>query len=606
MSVKENYIISQDNVDSLIQSSIEYTDNQQLDKAIAALDKARNLLSTEKSVDYAKIVFYKGYAYDINGHLDTALIIYEDSKNIYESLDEKMEVARCMNYIASAHYFKGDYESAIENYIACFNYSDDNDISDIKLQALINLGVMYRVTDKNLDAIKVYRRTLELASQAEDLDLKSATYHNLGVAYTFEDSFELAFVYLDSAFVINESFGDSLKLSRTANAIGDAYHMQGENLDKAKEYFLLSEDLQVYKSSQDILPKTYLALGQIEDELNNFAASDRYYKKGLAIIEETERGDILMNYYKSYQSLLAKQRKYEESYAYQNKYIDLYEELRSIEKQKDIEELQTKYETNQKENELQLLAARNQIQETRFKLLGYGSIILAAFLSILFLLNRQLKKKNEIVSQALKDKDTMLREVHHRIKNNLQLVSGLLNLQSDHVQEEKSVQALKDSEIRVQSIAILHQDLYINDNLRDVDSEVYLGRLIENLSNSFDINSKNIHIESDIQPLLLDVDSMIPIGLIVNELITNSVKHAFNDRNGGTIDVRLKEQGEKLLLSVSDNGNVTTEKDVANHSFGYNLIQNFALRLAATIETSYDDGLKVELQIENFKKAALV
>ena len=169
------------------------------------------------------------------------------------------------------------------------------------------------------------------------MDLKSATYHNLGVAYTFEDSFELAFVYLDSAFVINESFGDSLKLSRTANAIGDAYHMQGENLDKAKEYFLLSEDLQVYKSSQDILPKTYLALGQIEDELNNFAASDRYYKKGLAIIEETERGDILMNYYKSYQSLLAKQRKYEESYAYQNKYIDLYEELRSIEKQKDIE-----------------------------------------------------------------------------------------------------------------------------------------------------------------------------------------------------------------------------------------------------------------------------
>lgn len=465
---------------------------------------------------------------------------------------------------------------------------------------------MYRVTDKNLDAIKVYRRTLELASQAEDLDLKSATYHNLGVAYTFEDSFELAFVYLDSAFVINESFGDSLKLSRTANAIGDAYHMQGENLDKAKEYFLLSEDLQAYKSSQDILPKTYLALGQIEDELNNFAASDRYYKKGLAIIEETERGDILMDYYKSYQSLLAKQRKYEESYAYQNKYIDLYEELRSIEKQKDIEELQTKYETNQKENELQLLAARNQIQETRFKLLGYGSIILAAFLSILFLLNRQLKKKNEIVSQALKDKDTMLREVHHRIKNNLQLVSGLLNLQSDHVQEEKSVQALKDSEIRVQSIAILHQDLYINDNLRDVDSEVYLGRLIENLSNSFDINSKNIHIESDIQPLLLDVDSMIPIGLIVNELITNSVKHAFNDRSGGTIDVRLKEEGEKLLLSVSDNGNVTTKKDVANHSFGYNLIQNFALRLAASIETSYDDGLKVELEIENFKKASLV
>ena len=152
----------------------------------------------------------------------------------------------------------------------------------------------------------------------------------------------------------------------------------------------------------------------------------------------------------------------------------------------------------------------------------------------------------------------------------------------------------------------MHQDLYINDNLRDVDSEVYLGRLIENLSNSFDINSKNIHIESDIQPLLLDVDSMIPIGLIVNELITNSVKHAFNDRSGGTIDVRLKEEGEKLLLSVSDNGNVTTKKDVANHSFGYNLIQNFALRLAASIETSYDDGLKVELEIENFKKASLV
>jgi PAS domain S-box-containing protein len=156
---------------------------------------------------------------------------------------------------------------------------------------------------------------------------------------------------------------------------------------------------------------------------------------------------------------------------------------------------------------------------------------------------------------AVKAKDVLLGEIHHRVKNNLQIVSSLLDLQAARVSDQATRDLLRDSQNRIHSMALIHQTLYGSKDLETVDFAQFSETLLSVLVRSYGIEPDRITVRVDVEPVDLPIDLAVPCGLVLNELITNAIKHAFPNRGRGEIRIALSRQpGDEVLLSVSDNG----------------------------------------------------
>jgi two-component sensor histidine kinase len=154
----------------------------------------------------------------------------------------------------------------------------------------------------------------------------------------------------------------------------------------------------------------------------------------------------------------------------------------------------------------------------------------------------------------LTEKEWLLKEIHHRVKNNLQIVMSLLNSQSAYIDNEPALTAIHDSQHRVHAMSLIHQKLYNTENVSSIDMSSYIRELANYLGDSFN-TGKRIRFEYNIAPLEMDVSQAIPLGLILNEAITNSIKYAFPDGRNGMISIALSNTGSNhYLLSISDNG----------------------------------------------------
>jgi two-component sensor histidine kinase len=200
--------------------------------------------------------------------------------------------------------------------------------------------------------------------------------------------------------------------------------------------------------------------------------------------------------------------------------------------------------------------------------------------------------------------ELLLREIHHRVKNNLQILSSLLSLQADYLSDESALNAIKEGRNRVQSMAFIHQQLYSEENVTAVNMQIYLADLCGHLSDSFAGDKMAINISYDISVKLLDVETAIPLGLIVNELVTNSIKYAFIGRSDGHIVVRLwVNTHHQLCLFVSDDGegipaSVNRDKSA---SFGSDLIEVLSKKLKGKIEVNTKGGYSTLIYFERYK-----
>ena len=206
---------------------------------------------------------------------------------------------------------------------------------------------------------------------------------------------------------------------------------------------------------------------------------------------------------------------------------------------------------------------------------------------------------------AVEEKDTLLKEIHHRVKNNLQVISALLTLQSKYIKDDQAIEALREGQDRVQSMALIHKDLYQHDNLKGVNTKDYLEKLVDNLIDSYSIDDEDIMLELDIESIWLDVDTMIPMGLMVNELISNALKHAFSGQNNGALHIQLKEIDNQLILNIKDNGKGFDNFEIQkSNSFGYSLIESFAKKLDAEMNYKFEDGFGIDIIVNRYTKAA--
>lgn len=216
-----------------------------------------------------------------------------------------------------------------------------------------------------------------------------------------------------------------------------------------------------------------------------------------------------------------------------------------------------------------------------FTLLGFAGLVYAYLKSIKN--QRLIAEQKHIIENSLVEKDSLLKEIHHRVKNNLQMVSSLLSLQTKNTRSKAAIEALEEGKSRVKAMALIHQKLYQNDDLSVIEMQGYIESLINSVQSVYKKGGHNINITIDAEGVELDIDRAIPFGLILNELVSNSFKYAFPyDEENGKIYIHLRKMGDKEgFFEYSDNGVGLPEdtEERTNSSMGIRLMNRLANQL---------------------------
>jgi len=199
---------------------------------------------------------------------------------------------------------------------------------------------------------------------------------------------------------------------------------------------------------------------------------------------------------------------------------------------------------------------------------------------------------------SLKEKEVLLKEVHHRVKNNLQIVSSMLNLQMEKLSDAQAIELFKESQSRVRSIALFHETLYQSRDLARVEIAEYLKGLAIGLFATYGVNPDDIDLAVRAEDIPLGVDAAISCGLMVNELVSNSLKHAFPDRRKGHVEVTLRSAGTDVILEVADNGvGFPANLDFRSPStLGLKLVAIFTEQVRGTMDLTHEGGTRFSLR----------
>jgi len=202
------------------------------------------------------------------------------------------------------------------------------------------------------------------------------------------------------------------------------------------------------------------------------------------------------------------------------------------------------------------------------------------------------KEAEEQLRQSLKEKEVLLKEIHHRVKNNLAVITGLLELQIENTEDDRARKKLKDSQSRIYSMALVHEQLYQTELFSSLELDEYIQDLSNSIRSTFIDQSTDIEIKLDVDPVELTINQAVPCGQLLNELITNSFKHAFPGRQKGVITITLKESSEEVRLQVSDDGTGIPDDfiDGNGNSLGMTLIQTLVHQLEGELEVDNAGG----------------
>jgi two-component sensor histidine kinase/CheY-like chemotaxis protein len=208
------------------------------------------------------------------------------------------------------------------------------------------------------------------------------------------------------------------------------------------------------------------------------------------------------------------------------------------------------------------------------------------------------KRVEEALRASLHEKEVLLREIHHRVKNNMQVISSLLSLKAASIQDPLAKEVIKESQVRIRSMALVHERLYSSSDLAHVDFADYLRNLYAHLGSSFSVRSDRISVHFDLDDFPLDINTAVPCGLIATELISNAMKHAFPGGRTGTITVSLKREGAgRVRLSVSDDGiGLPSQLDYRNtESMGMQIVNMLVEQIDGRVDLAPGPGTRVSV-----------
>ncbi|MFT3794130.1 histidine kinase dimerization/phosphoacceptor domain -containing protein [Flavobacterium sp.] len=376
----------------------------------------------------------------------------------------------------------------------------------------------------------------------------------------------------------------------------------------------------------------YPALADYHFGAKQYDLARKYGEKYKLMSEKIKNAKAIAEIHRMFARIDSAQLRFDDALKHFKQEKMINDSLLSADKNRQIAQLKIEYETDKKDKDLaikeksnQLLKKQSELQQSRLlqtlqiKNISVGGIVLLVIILLLLYsgyrnkqkTNRilesqknEINQKNSTLEKLVDEKEWLLKEIHHRVKNNLQMVMSLLNTQSHYLKDKAAMVAIRDSQHRIHSMSLIHKKLYQSDNVIAINMEVYICELIEYFKQSFDTGQR-IRFVTDIQPIELDTSQAVPLGLIINEAITNAIKHAFPGQGEGTITVVLKQVSESTIeLSIKDNGTGLPEKSVpsGNSSLGMKLINGLSSDLDAKLNIENDNGLRISMTFVQDRK----
>jgi len=551
-------------------------------------------LSSAGSLYVREAQFEKGEKY-----IQEALAYYQE-KQI------KKEIGFCFRNLGSLHRRQGNYSQALEYCHQAMDLFKEVDDGRSVANMHNSLGILYRMMKNDVKSKEHFNLTYDLALKYGDQMKAANALMNIGSISEPEEGTAL----FEEATNIYKQLGVTPNVVKGQLNLGINYKNIGEHQKaittlKAAEKSILDKKARPFPILNQIL-------GELYAQVNDRPKANSYLEKAADQLKDITDIHDLANGYNTLARSYSKIGNYKAAYLNGVNYNDINDSIYKVDLANKIAEIETERKVSEKDSQISDLQIKDELTQLKLsrKNMFLGSSIAAIVLLSFFLRQRSIQNKkielqNKKIKQTLEEKDTLIREIHHRVKNNLQVISSLLNIQSRSIDDEKAKEAILVGRTRVRSMSLIHQNLYNKDNLSAIDMTSYLPTLAEDIFQTYKTSEGNITIETDIDQLLLDVDTVVPIGLIVNELITNALKYAFPNNSNGKIKLTLKEIEKQLHLSISDNGIGMSDSEVVDKtdSFGHKLIRAFKHKLNADINISVSDGTEIELIIKNYKKA---
>lgn len=413
--------------------------------------------------------------------------------------------------------------------------------------------------------IDVYLNDMsEVKTESEIINanlLKGIIDGNIGKCYVQMGQFDKAIPYLETSIATIEENNigrSSDDVNENVLALAEC-HLRLDRLQVAKEY--LDIDLELNRTNQ-IIKKNRL-FAAYYDRIGDFEHQAFYLKQNVRIQDSLEVNE----------SSIKKQQ------------IAALISEENLEDNRRLLNIQ-KLEMEQKKSEIAAMDERSNLIfiSLIFTLLGFAGLVFAYLKSIKN--QRLIAEQKFIIENALVEKDSLLKEIHHRVKNNLQMVSSLLSLQTKNTRSKAAIEALEEGKSRVKAMALIHQKLYQNDDLSVIEMQGYIESLVNSVQSVFKKGGHNINITIDAEGVELDIDRAIPFGLILNELVSNSFKYAFpEDSENGKIYIHLRKNGEQGFFEYTDNGIGLPDdsEDRANSSMGIRLMNRLVNQLQSTL-----------------------
>lgn len=446
---------------------------------------------------------------------------------------------------------------------------------------LTKIGNLYLQQKKHEHALNTFLSSLPLTRIYGDTSDLWNTYINVGVTLRKIDRHDEAIAYFSNAARLQHMQGWWLKEARSYALIGNTYRSM-HTYDSAIRYYKMSVEinrkydyrLSIVRGQHEIV-KCFLALMNYNNAL-------QFAKESLELSEQILAKDFAsrsLNYIaQSYAGL----NQYELAYSYYSRFKERSDSILDEKGRRDIARYQTDFESSRKDSEINLLSELSQFQKDTIVQRNWFLGILAFAFFMVFLLATQLYFKFKVVRKKEREKEVLLGEVHHRVKNNLQVISSLLKLQSRQLQDGPAKGAVLDGRGRVKAMGLVHQRLYQHEEYSFIDMRDYIEKLVESLADTYGFSKStfNCHIQAD--NLQIEVEVAVTIGLILNELISNTFKHGFLKKKGDNLlRISLSKDDHNIILQMEDNG-VGMDKDLlsdGNNSFGIKLVRSLAKEL---------------------------
>jgi two-component sensor histidine kinase len=409
--------------------------------------------------------------------------------------------------------------------------------------------------------------------------------------------------YYEQSIVIGQRYGFYNNLADVYISLIDLYSFLGK-FNKGEQATSSAIKYSQLLDNQFLLMRSWLSQGKLQNLQGKYISAIESLEQCLSIATD-EFGDVfyLSQAYEALGKAHAGNHNYQEAYSAFEEYDKLEKEIFTAEADQRISLLQTQFEVAQKENTIQLQETKLKQQNTRQVFMVITIALSMMFLGFGYMAIKANRKKNKKLQEQNKEKEYLIKEVHHRVKNNLEIVSSLLALQASHLENSKLTFSLQEIQNRVYSMSMIHQRLYQDRNIAAIDMGDYFSDLGTHVLESFGAEER-ININYKIQNISLDMDTAVPIGLIVNELLTNSFKYAFPNNMNGTIGLFMQLENTRLIvLQVADNGvGQSKEEHEKTKGFGKQLIDLLVQQLGGKLTYEHtNNGTKAILKFSRIQ-----